>query len=94
MQGIAYGDLHDVELARATVNEVPTPEISERVEAMKAETESALARRAVSGRASGDALIEQAGYTSYRMSILQDAVIERLTEIVPVEEEATQEAES
>ncbi|MDE6989078.1 MAG: trigger factor [Lachnospiraceae bacterium] len=46
------------------------------------------------GYASGDALIEQAGYTSYRMSILQDAVIERLTEIVPVEEEATQEAES
>ena len=39
-------------------------------------------------------MIEQAGYTSYRMSILQDAVIERLTEIVPVEEEATQEAES
>lgn len=69
LQGIAYGDLHDVELARATVNEVPTPEIIERVEAMKAETESALARRAVSGRASGDALIGQAEGFLYRDSI-------------------------
>ncbi len=69
LQGIAYGDLHDVELARATVNEVPTPEIIERVEAMKAETEPALARRAVSGRASGDALIGQAEGFLYRDSI-------------------------
>lgn len=78
LQGIAYGDLHDVDLARATVNEVPTPEIIGRVEAMKAETASALARRAlrsrapgevVFGRASGEALIGQAESFLYRDSI-------------------------
>lgn len=44
------------------------------------------------GYASGDALIDEAGYTTYRMSIVQEQVIERLMGIVSVEEEAAQEA--
>lgn len=41
--------------------------------------------------ASGDELIEDVGFTTYRMSIVQDKVTERLMEIVMVEEEGTQE---
>lgn len=40
------------------------------------------------GYASGDALIDEAGYTTYRMSIVQEQVIERLMGIVSVEEAA------
>lgn len=41
LQGVAYSDLHDIERARATVNEVPTPELIGRVEALAAEEASA-----------------------------------------------------
>ena len=41
--------------------------------------------------ASGEELIEDVGYATYRMSIVQDKVTERLMEIVTVEEEGTQE---
>lgn len=61
LQGIVYGDLHDVDLARATVNEVPTPEIIGRVEAMIVETEF--------GKVSDGALIGQAEGFLYRDSI-------------------------
>ena len=53
LQGIAYGDLHDVDLARATVNEVPTPEIIGRVEAMIVETEFGPSDGALIGQAEG-----------------------------------------
>lgn len=53
LQGIAYGDLHDVDLARATVNEVPTPEIIGRVEAMIVETEFGPSDEALIGQAEG-----------------------------------------
>lgn len=58
LQGIVYGDLHDAELARATVTEVPTPELVERVEALAA-GEAPVA----------DALIGQAESFLYRDSI-------------------------
>lgn len=41
--------------------------------------------------ASGDELIEDVGFSTYRMSLVQDKVIERLMEIVSIEEEGTQE---
>ncbi|MDE6983644.1 MAG: trigger factor [Lachnospiraceae bacterium] len=44
------------------------------------------------GYASGDELIEQVGFTSYRIAIVQEKVTKRLMEIVSVEEEGTQEA--
>lgn len=53
LQGIVYGDLHDVDLARATVNEVPTPEIIGRVEAMIVETEFGPSDEALIGQAEG-----------------------------------------
>lgn len=40
---------------------------------------------------SGDELIDKVGYSTYRMSIVQDKVIGRLMEIVAVEEEEMQE---
>lgn len=43
------------------------------------------------GYASGDALIEEVGFATYRMSIVQNKVIERLMEIVDVQEEKTAE---
>lgn len=46
------------------------------------------------GYASGDALIEEAGYTTYRMSIVQEAVMERLMEIVSVKAQDAQEAQA
>lgn len=69
LRGVAYSDLEDAETARATVEEVPTPEIIGRVEALKAETASALARRALCSRAPGEALIGQAESFLYRDSI-------------------------
>ena len=45
------------------------------------------------GYGSGDELIDGVGYTTYRMSIVQDKTMERLMEIVTVEEEKTQDAE-
>lgn len=53
LQGVVYGDLHDVDLARATVNEVPTPEIIGRVEAMIVETEFGPSDGALIGQAEG-----------------------------------------
>ena len=44
------------------------------------------------GYASGDELISDVGFTTYRMSIVQDKVIGRLMEVVPVGEEETQQA--
>lgn len=41
--------------------------------------------------ASGDELIEEVGYSTYRMAFVQDKVIERLMQLVSVEEEGTQE---
>lgn len=69
LQGIAYSDLHDVELARATVNEVPTPEIIGRVEAMKIETVSTFTQRVMRSKTPGEALIGQAESFLYRDSI-------------------------
>lgn len=45
------------------------------------------------GYASGDELIDEVGYATYRMSIVQEKVIERLSEIIHVEEEITQASE-
>lgn len=69
LQGVAYSGLETAETARATVEEVPTPEIIGRVEAMKAETVSALAQRYLRSRASDEALIGQAESFLYRDSI-------------------------
>lgn len=69
LQGVAYSGLQDAETARATVEEVPTPDIIGRVEALKAETASALAQRNVRSRALDGALIGQAESFLYRDSI-------------------------
>lgn len=69
LQGVAYSGLEDAETARATVEEVPTPEIIGRVEALKVETVSALAQRARLSKASDGALIGQAESFLYRDSI-------------------------
>ncbi len=45
------------------------------------------------GYASGSELIDEVGYATYRMSIVQEKVIGRLLEIIDVEEETTQAAE-
>ncbi len=45
------------------------------------------------GYSSGDALIDEVGYTTYRMAVVQEQVIERLMDIVSVESEGTQESE-
>lgn len=44
------------------------------------------------GYDSGDALIDEVGFTTYRMSIVQEQVMERLMDIVSIEVEETQEA--
>ncbi len=46
------------------------------------------------GYESGDALIDDVGYTTYRMSIVQEKVLGRLMEIVSVEEETQTAPES
>ncbi|MDE7322200.1 MAG: trigger factor [Lachnospiraceae bacterium] len=45
------------------------------------------------GYASGDELIDEVGYATYRMSIVQEKAIERLMEIIDIEEENAQAAE-
>ena len=52
--------------------------------------EKADAEAAEYGYASGDELIEEVGFSNYRIALVQDKVIERLMEIVTVEEEGTQ----
>lgn len=42
------------------------------------------------GSISGEELIDRVGFSTYRMSIVQDQVIERLMEIVTIEEEAAE----
>lgn len=48
---------------------------------------------AVYGYASGDELVDEVGYTTYRMYMMQDLVLERLNEIINVEETASETAE-
>lgn len=43
------------------------------------------------GYESGDALIDEVGFTTYRMSILQNEVMDRLIELINVEEQTAQE---
>jgi len=62
-------------------------EVSEEMMQEKADKEAA-----EYGYASGDELIKEAGAATYRMAILQDKVIDKLMEIVSVEEEETQES--
>ena len=57
-------------------------EITEEMIAKKADEEAT-----EYGYASGDALIADVGFATYRMSIVQNMVIERLMEVVTVEEE-------
>lgn len=45
------------------------------------------------GYASGEELIDEAGYNTYRMYMLQDAAVEQFMKIVTVEEENTQKTE-
>ncbi len=70
LQGVVYSDLHDIERARATVNEVPTPELIGRVEALAAEEASAAdAFRTLWNTRAGGELIGQAESFLYRDSI-------------------------
>lgn len=69
LQGVAYSGLEDVETARATVEEVPTPEIIGRVEELMDKEASSLMRRALRSKAPGEALIGQAEGFLYRDSI-------------------------
>ena len=69
LQGVAYSGLETAETARATVNEVSTPEIVGRVEALRAEAPSSLMRRILRSKAPGEALIGQAESFLYRDSI-------------------------
>lgn len=70
LQGVVYSDLHDIERARATVNEVPTPELIGRVEALAAEEASAAdAISHLVEYACGGELIGQAESFLYRDSI-------------------------
>ncbi len=66
-------------------------EVTDEMVHEKADEEAAKAAEEY-GSISGDELIDRVGFTTYRMSIVQDQVIERLMEIVTVEEEETQEA--
>lgn len=69
LQGVAYSGLEDAETARATVEEVPTPEIIGRVEELMDKEASSLMRRALRSKAPGEALIGQAESFLYRDSI-------------------------
>ena len=70
LQGATYSGLHDVEAARATVEEVPTPEIIGRVEALAAGAATvADALPAVWRTRASEALIGQAESFLYRDSI-------------------------
>lgn len=69
LQGVAYSGLETAETARATVEEVPTPDIIGRVEDLRAEETSSLMRRALRSKAPGEALIGQAESFLYRDSI-------------------------
>lgn len=69
LQGVAYSGLQDAETARATVEEVPTPEIIGRVEELMDKEASSLMRRALRSKAPGEALIGQAESFLYRDSI-------------------------
>ena len=40
---------------------------------------------------SAEALVEEVGYSTYRMTMLQDKVMDRLMELITVEEQAAQE---
>lgn len=52
--------------------------------------ETAAGEAAEYGYASAEELIDDVGYTTYRMYMMQDKVLERLMEIVTVEEEASE----
>ena len=70
LQGVTYSGLENVETARATVKEVPTPEIVERVEALRDEAVSGVMSRTFRPtRALDGALIGQAESFLYRDSI-------------------------
>ncbi len=70
LQGVVYSGLEQAETARATVNEVPTPELIGRVEALAAgETPAADAFRSVRRTRAGEVLIGQAESFLYRDSI-------------------------
>lgn len=65
---------------------------AEGIEVTKEDIEKkARAEAAELGYPSGEELIEDVGFTTFRMVIVQDKVMERLMEIVTVEEEAAQE---
>jgi len=62
-------------------------ELTDEMVYAKADEEAA---KAEYGSISGEELIDRVGFTTYRMSIEQDQVIERLMEIVTIEEEAAE----
>lgn len=62
-------------------------ELTDEMVYAKADEEAA---KAEYGSISGEELIDRVGFSTYRMSIVQDQVIERLMEIVTVEEEAAE----
>ena len=64
-------------------------EISETMISEKADQEAA-----EYGYTSGEELIREVGYATYRMSIVQEQVVERLMELITVEEEAVQETKT
>ncbi len=62
-------------------------ELTDEMVYAKADEEAA---KAEYGSISGEELIDRVGFSTYRMSIVQDQVIERLMEIVTIEEEAAE----
>ena len=69
LQGVVYSGLDRAETARATVNEVPTPDIIGRVEALRSEISPALMQGTELVKAPGETLIGQAESFLYRDSI-------------------------